>query len=313
MRKWLGLPTRELENVFLLDKDDDAKFVSTTSKVEPTTTFLFKFLQRKQVALLLSNTVTNHHHYYGDVENPHNLTNVSFLLSLLQKQVRRSDQNSVCTAFLLMRLDCTKFLRRWVIIMLEDVDVFEGAVEKVVWLMLCKDDREEHIPWLLGLVYSTTVYPTRRDMVALRCERLMFHCHSTLGPYRNLILALILRSEHGGMKCDMQMFYGVCNKLQNGTLHPAKDLKIRCIVPESVEPLTRDVILLEAVDFHCSRIVQWVCKKCGGEYSEAQIRDYIWNCRSSINTRTVKKVSSMPENIRRFVWSYSKFFIDKCL
>ena len=120
-----------------------------------TITFQEPFRIKNKEYILCGNINPNFKTYYPPPKLEY--TKNQYLLSHIQKSVRRMDDiKSVQSAKHLIDLDCTSFLRRLPIIMLEDVTLHE-SITIIVWLMIANSKKFplklEMIKWLLGIVY----------------------------------------------------------------------------------------------------------------------------------------------------------------
>ena len=104
-----------------------------------TITFQESFRIKDKEYVLCGNINPNFKTYYPPPKMKY--TKNQYLLSHIQKSVRRMDDiKSVQSAKHLIDLDCTSFLRRLPIIMLEDVTLHE-SISIIVWLMIANSKK----------------------------------------------------------------------------------------------------------------------------------------------------------------------------
>jgi len=228
-------------------------------------------------------------------------SNASFLKSHLQKAVRRQKTGlAVRTAYHLMRLDMVAFCRRFVIIALEDSGLHTDIALLVWWMiaypvaskLLCRI----HVQYILGLVRTVT-QDSHQDRIALHHSetpssvieqwlRIQPHFqHSTL------LYSLLVRRCYGGMRCDMEMLSVSCETLETtGRDH----------IDERVSPvritdyLHPSEMLISAYDFHVAPSCLTRIHTKYPQYSIPLIKEAIWICSSSCNTRS-KRVTTDPQ------------------
>lgn len=205
-----------------------------------------------------------------------------YLLSHLQKAVRRMDDiKSVKTAKHLIDLDCTSFLRRLPIIMLEDVTLYDNF-PILIWLMIANTKgfqmKEEIVKWILGIVYHIS-----------RCEVKTYYENKSISEYeindkKDIILnTLRFRKAYGGMKGDMNMIEYYTHLYGNKMIEPYQD-KIP-IVKLEMEPLEKSEWIYQANDFHCNRYILQLVKRNFSNYGLDYIKELIWIFSSSFNKR----------------------------
>lgn len=251
----------------------------------------------------------------------------SLYKSIVQKNVRRCrPMQAVRSAFAHMQLDFVDFVRRLPIVVLEDA-LLHPKFDEIVWIMK-RASRKSYIPTdndinlLLNVVYDiakvewrdvlkTNVFKSMPETVDLPSKKAC-----------SLINAILLRSRYGGMQGDVSLlkhFASVWyNRFSEDTdlwLNKIDDLykfpEDKPIVYTEIEPMQKTDVLLEAVDFHCSPILNIMKSK--SEYQEIAMNEFgieaeellksvIWIYRSSINhkkdiilDRVVEAKFSSPE------------------
>ena len=244
--------------------------------------------------LILGITNKLEHEIIDQVYNINTKTNISILKSNLQKCIRRSKiKKAVRTGKLLLDIDPNELLRRLAIIYIEDV-MIDNYFNNIVWYMaavskgfvlssndkliilniieyLAKSEIKEEIPRIDNLDYNQYFSEMNSDI---------------LNYNFNSIWSLILRSKYGGMKCDIRMI--------NGALKIYDQKKIKKIELEITNfdfklKIKEKDIILEAIDFHCSKIIGILFKKKKIDYSENyQIyKKCIWDHRSKITNKII--------------------------
>ena len=239
-----------------------------------------------------------HKDLYNDgmlVISNHNKYNVSILKSNLQKCIRRSKvKKSIKTANYLLNLDPNELLRRLAIIYIEDVILYKYFTN-IVWYMaaVSKDyllSAQDKLI-ILNIVKHLASYQIKENInsnVNLNYSEYFSNINSKI--YKNnfhSIWSLVLRQKYGGMKGDMNLIKG-CLKLYSN-----KDITVNQI--DIFQPLecklkfTNKDILLEAIDFHCSKIIEFLIKKNKLDYNEyyQEYKKCIWYNRSCITNKKI--------------------------
>jgi hypothetical protein len=220
--------------------------------------------------------------------------NIAYIKSLLQKAIRRGNINvAIKSAFHFIKMDLLGFLRRILIIMIEDVIIHE-SFNVILWFMivLSKDNsfkfKKYIIKYLLGVVYIITNINKKKvfkDNEKIDNDK--FDVKSILkidNENLDIIYSLCLRREYGGLKCDMLLIEKyVKDIIENGIQE-----KYYKIIVKPIELIMENLYLeewiIEAIDFHCEgKIVEYINKKYG--YSKKLIEKIIWSNNSKINYR----------------------------
>ena len=217
-----------------------------------------------------------------------------YVKSLLQKSIRRQETETALSAckYMMKNNQISQVVRRLLIIMVEDVTVFETEFHILVWLTTQKYFTRYMCCWLLGLTKSLCEYK---------------HCYSLSGcRTKEMDVCIKTRISYGGMKCDMNML----ERVQTG-IHK---LGVTLISFSEINDLKLIInkTYLASMDFHVSNIDQLLHKKFP-HLSIKTIKSHIWDFRSSVNTR--KNTDKEPPKLSNFlktVDSVSKFKIQ-CL
>ena len=270
--------------------------------------------------------------FYG---NPR-IRNKSFLKSHLQKCIRRSkDVEAVKTAFDLMHLDFLMFIRRIIIIMIEDVFLHK-SLSTLCWMMVAYGENEwkpskNHIEWLLGVVSMLGLANKKHEvpripLIAIEDYKERLDKYYNKSKKRFTILwCLLLRKNYGGMKCDMNMLNGAFQEWNtifidfkknenNKELLNLFNLKIRA-VSVALNSLHLNQYCLEAVDFHCyPEIVNQLYYSLDddiikeNDLSEDKIKDLIWEFSSSYTNKDIVNGKKEEKNKDDFkIWNIIKF------
>ena len=248
--------------------------------------------------------------------------NNQFLKSHLQKCIRRGKNfKAICTAYQLLENNPNDFLRRFIIIILEDVHIIKD-IDIIVWFMVMSSYiklPESFKKWILFVVnfislfekknfYSTTDIP---DISKINNVPIIF---------RSTLYSLIIRIEFGGMKGDMKMINNLLEnwikKLNNGEkLLILKPYNV--IIKKTLEP---DLYEISAFDFHCYKNIINLIREIYPNYEKNLIKRTIWVKSSSINFREnnvnldknieicwnsiqVNLYKIQKKYIRKYIWS----------
>lgn len=224
--------------------------------------------------------------------------NVAYIKSLLQKAIRRGDIDiSLKSALIFIKLDIINFLRRILIIMLEDVAIHH-SFNVILWLLVCfsKDNKFKlktfYVKYLLGVVY--VLVNIKKKYIVKEVEDIDYETISLLESFNNkknrsIIYSLILRKSYGGLKSDMVLIDKYVRNL-------IKDLdsfiKHYSIIVKPIEyefdTLNLEDWIIEAIDYHCDkRVIEYIEKK--HSIQEDEIRKLIWHNDSKINYRVKQK------------------------
>ena len=217
-------------------------------------------------------------------------SNIPYLKSLLQKSIRRGNKKvSVKSAFHLIKINVLEFLRRILIIMIEDVVIHE-SFNVILWLMIVigKDKKYKikkyMVKYLLGVVYVLT--NTKKKLIikdSFDNFNLIIFLNNIKSDHINkdIINSLCFRREYGGLNNDILLIEKYINYLHNNPNTKYYKTVIRPI-ELLIENLNLDEWILESIDFHCDkRIISYIQNKYN--YSEKNIEKIIWHNASKIN------------------------------
>ena len=210
--------------------------------------------------------------------------NVPLIKSNLQKCIRRGlVDEALLTAYNFIVIKPWDFLRRILIIMVEDVSITNN-MDLIMWLMVGFPNyrwTDEITRYLLLTVYSLCiskkVIPIQKtEIVNISKERYTKVIHS------DILRPLLIRYEYGGLKGDMQMLKNLI--LDNGNFN---NLIIKVSKRKLV--LNRNIcykdIIKSSIDFHITKkIIDYITEK--GPFTDRElIKKIIWYNSSGLNYR----------------------------
>ena len=233
---------------------------------------------------------------YGDI-NPssnelftENITKVKLFHSVpliksnLQKCIRRGlVDEALVTAYNFIIIKPWDFLRRILIIMVEDVSITDN-MDLIMWLMVGFPNyrwTNEITRYLLLTVYSLCtskkVIPIQpSEIVDIPMERFTSAIHS------NILRPLLIRYEYGGLRGDMYMLKNLLldDRNLNNSIITVNTGKL--ILNRNIN--TRDIIKA-SIDFHITKkIIDYITEK--GPFTDRElVQKLIWYNSSGINYR----------------------------
>ena len=265
--------------------------------------------------------------YFTDYENDEytiykesKYKNIHFLKSHLQKNIRKQDSDrSISTSLHLMKLDLNEFLRRMIIIHIEDT-FLHSSLNTMIWLMIAVSSKKFKMKkyiyeWLLGFVYITC-NTKKIDNYNKNINSSQFkNNYEELNSYEKLnindnkisiLYSLNIRIAYGGMDSDIIMIKK-CIKLWKYRFLNDKinmnNMKIRPI-NIYVRELPIENWDYSAIDFHTNKnFIDFITKKFN--YNEEELKKIIWYNSSGINYRKNNK------NYRNDVWDEIKEYVNK--
>jgi hypothetical protein len=257
-------------------------------------------------------------------------TNKSYLKSHLQKSIRRSNPyKALLTSWHFLDLDLADFLRRLAIIAIEDCLPLEGY-QNIVWFMAALSKgytiSDVQICWILGYVYDLANCPKYEQFAPnTKIEIRNIKMRTLDEKAKNLVYSIVLRKSFGGMKSDKFMcltsaqLWSARNMTKSLFL-PLLERKTIFISPPIID-MKKCEWIIGAIDFHCCPNIITSMWEKHDEFTEAQIKDAIWHCSSSITNkenivddlhmRTPDKYLEVWKVIRKDFLSYAKFVLDK--
>ena len=220
-----------------------------------------------------------------------------YLQSNLQKAMRRG-LHDVCiaTSYQMMQQDFPKFLRRLSIILLEDVWP-HPRLDYVVWLMVAVAKgwkiSKMNVDQLLQIIWEASHQP-RPPQYNKKNE---FPTIEEDTP--NLIRAMIVRQNYGGMRGDLQM---LASLVDIWTIKMGQGYNLEADWPDvgtfTLVTFREDHRLPEAIDFHNSNIVTVLSFRL--KIDPILVRKDLWDNRSSINARSLnwaRQSLSLPKQV----------------
>jgi hypothetical protein len=214
--------------------------------------------------------------------------NKSLLKSNLQKAIRLSKTNiAVITAFNLIKIDFISFIRRFIIIAIEDVGIPDN-LDWLVWLMVSYPNYEinnDIIQYLLLTVISLCEYKEPKVNNEYSLINIEFESFNLLDNLDNkYIISLYIRRCFGGMKCDMELINSYINTIKQNKKINIIPIKLRKLI------LTRNIslndIILSSIDHHCfPDMIYSIYNSINRKIDANLIKKLIWIYSSSINLR----------------------------
>ena len=216
-----------------------------------------------------------------------NYTNVPLMKSLLQKAVRRcNNEIALKASWNLIVMDVNAFLRRLPIIIIEDV-VPINNFSLIVWLMMVQGKGinilNRHLQYCLGLIDMLCSIKTHFRYKSTN-EILFDKTEIFKNDNPEFLFSLFARKAYGGMKGDMIMINNLINKTYYERL-TFENYKIN-LIKLNIPTLELNEWILAAVDFHvCS-----IAKKLANlkKANEENVKILIWNNSSKLNFRCGK-------------------------
>ena len=244
------------------------------------------------------------------------ISNKSLLKSNIQKCVRRNlPQQAVISALNLINIDFLTFIRRLIIITIEDVGITNN-LNLLVWLMMAYPNFElnnEIIQYLLLTVYSLCKYPFKIIPDSNRGEL----DWENININNDYAVGLLIRSEYGGMKGDIALINKFINS--NNVFNEIINVSTKNLV--IIRNIQKNDIIKPSIDFHCfPKIIDYILDKINHKYSREILVKTIWfnsscfNYRENIDSQNIYKKQWME--IERYFYEYqnlkySKLFLIK--
>ena len=262
--------------------------------------------------------------------------NVSLLKSQLQKSIRRQLTDlSLNIAYQFINLDFNEFLRRILIITLEDT-LLNKYFPIITWMMVAYSKNEwipsiNDINWLLNYIKYLCSINFRENYNKLHKTHIIPNYNVDL--FNNLIFCLELRKAYGGLTSDIKMINWFINELHNRfTNHQyIESINNDIIIENILDNFINNNILLnkptemliEGVDFHNYPQILNEIKKIYYTYDLEDIKISIWEYSSKYNKRCYlhnnksdepnDKYYNIWKNIKNTKIKYSKKYLKKNL
>lgn len=247
--------------------------------------------------------------------------NVSLLKSQLQKSIRRQMTDlSINISYQFINLDLNEFLRRILIITLEDT-MLNKYFPILTWMMVAYSTNNwnptnNDINWLLNYVKYLCNINTRENYKHLDNTNIKPNYNVIL--FNNLIFSLELRKSYGGMTNDLKMINWFVKEWDNRfnkhiyieTLNTEliiEDL-LNNFIENKIELIKPINMLIEGVDFHNYPQILDEIKKIYVTYDINNIKKAIWEYSSKYNERTFIETGETEEENKDYyeIWKNIK-------
>jgi len=260
--------------------------------------------------------------------------NESLLKSHLQKNIRKKDFNrAIPTALHLMKLNMNEFLRRMIIIHIEDTFLHE-SLNTLIWLMVAfstkKFKMKKYIyEWLLGFVYitcSTIKIDNYNKKLKFSNNKEFKTIYDELNNYEkinidnekiSILYSLNIRIAYGGMDCDKRMIKKCIDLWKNRFSNKDNKVKINTM---RIKPINIYVSELEldnwdysAIDYHTNNnFTDFIMKKYSYINDSEDLKKIIWYNSSGINFRknNIKYKEEIWEDIKQYVNKTQKYLLE---
>lgn len=235
------------------------------------------------------------------------IKNIPILKSNLQKCIRRNLVNkSLKTAYNLMEIDFTQFIRRLAIIMLEDC-VLDSSITTIIWMTSALPEWEPNLidkSWLLGVVYLLSKCK-KRELVKQNIKFNILNFEKKINNMKiipkSIIYSLQFRKSYGGMKGDMEMisyfsylwYERFIGNYQINLNYLNNIRMIKLDIPMSINDIE-----ISCIDFHIFPIDKLIHKKFP-LYSEKIIKDAIWYNSSSISNKNINSEKIQKKTLNK--------------
>lgn len=263
-----------------------------------------------------------------------NLTNLSLLKSHLQKCFRRKLKDlgmKTCVSMVLIEKDniqegLFELLRRLTIIMIEDAFLSQSFTI-LLWFMVAMSKglylNQKCVLKILGIAKGMFTLGVRDDeweRITIKENILLPKLLDRKINYTGLediLWCLQFRKSYGGMTGDLILLDKLTSIWykrirRNDFLCGYLKLKYRPIVkPSECIPLRKSEIILEAIDFHCSNIIDKV-KEIDDTYDKKFLKQLMWDHQSSINKRCKLVLSYKKEKKYKNIWEQVKPVFQLC-
>ena len=246
--------------------------------------------------------------------------NIHFLKSHLQKNIRKKDiDRAISTSLHLIKLDLNEFLRRMIIIHIEDT-FLHYSLNTLIWLMIANSTKKFKMKkyiyeWILGFVYITCNTKKIDNYNKTIHSYDYKNNYDELNSYEKLnikeeeistLYSLNMRIAYGGMECDINMIKKCINLWKNRFLTDKVHMNFMKIRPINiyVKELPIENWDYSAIDYHTNKnFIDFISKKFN--YNEEELKKIIWYNSSGINYRKNNK------NYRNDVWEEIKEYVNK--
>ena len=211
---------------------------------------------------------------------------VPMLKSNLQKCIRRGlTDKAIVTGYNLIQQDFWSFIRRLIIISIEDVSVLEN-IPFLSWCLLAYPNfniTNEIIQYLLLTVYGLCVSPKKIKINKDKASQVELDYDKILK--NEILLGYLIRMEFGGLKGDMAMIKVLLSK----TLKKRRIVKIPIKNLVLKRSINKTDIIPSSIDFHITnKLIPYISDNTNIKNHDI-IKKTIWFNSSAINYRKKKK------------------------
>lgn len=239
-----------------------------------------------------------------------NLTKLPIIKSLLQKAIRRKDENvALMAAKSMMTLNLKSFVRRLLIIALEDSILDSDILLALVWFFKASSVdftfQKIHLDFLLGIV----LHLVQNDAFL----EISFQDNLEIVEKNNkysLCLYIFINSTDFFLENDEKMFNWYHSYVKDKIKQDSKKTIIENVDYNSIEFVTCINCPLYAIDFHNSKSMVLSIQNSTKQLDAETITNAIWYCRSGINSRKSEdkyyEYLETFEKIEKHVDNYSK-------
>jgi len=250
--------------------------------------------------------------------------NGPYLKSHLQKCIRQMETlKALKTASHFIHLDLVGFMRRLPIIMLEDV-YLNKCFSTIIWLMVAFSSTDFTIKkyileYLLGVIYLLCNIDKHDKL--LNNDNFIINDLNFIKKYNRLkedkcsvLYSLTMRKHYGGMNGDMDMIDKYIYKWYNKFNMLSEEDKIYNFNIKPINDNMEELLLkewnLNAIDFHCSNIIDYLVKKYDF-FSIEELKKIIWYSLSCKNKRLNQKNPYEREfnKIKEYIVHVQKFLL----
>ena len=259
-------------------------------------------LRKMNIDLLIYGKIKYNYTPMNDLSNKYIIKSSPLIKSNLQKAIRIGDtEKALLSAYNLIITNFMEFIRRIIIISIEDVSFLDNT-PFLVWCMLsCTNFQinNEMIQYLLTTVYQLSV--SKKWLNRNKIDIMPQYDINDI-----LKFSLLIRSEYGGLKGDMEMINYFCsNDITNKMIIkvPRKKLTVNRLLYK------RD-ILMQSIDFHISsKLIPYISENTTIKDHEF-IKKLIWFNNSAYNVRknNINFEKDKWEIIAPFVHSFQREF-----
>ena len=236
-----------------------------------------------------------------------NPLHMAYLKSHLQKSIRLSNTyRATLTACELIEADINTFLRRLLIIAIEDALPLEGYAV-LTWFMSAHSKgyvlNKDQIQWCLKYVYDLAKCPHYEQNKLLTVRNNITNLRLAVLPSegKTLIYSLLFRETYGGLKHDTELCQSLAEvwaaRFHTGSLHLSllKRTGGSITYPTPSRGLSLRDWYLSAIDFHtCPNLIAFIREKYD-HYTEVELKLTIWHLSSS---KTNKKNIGINHHLR---------------